>query len=72
MKEDKYWLEVGDIWWFETIKKHCLILTKEDPPKSHRCYKYLYRYLSLEDGKYDSILHGTMNAHGEGWFRMVA
>lgn len=72
MKEDKYNPEIGDIWWFETIKKHCLILTKEIPPDTHRTYRWKYRFLQLETGRYDSILHGMMNVHGEGWFRKIA
>ena len=68
---DKFNPEEGEIWWFEPNKKHCLILAKEEPPASHRIYKWKYKYLQLEDGKYGDIYHGTMNSHGDGWFRKI-
>ena len=65
----KYEPEIGDIWWFGGSKKHYLIKTKIPTGDS---YKWRYDTLCLEDGTNDSVKHGFMNAHGDGWFRKVA
>ncbi len=64
--------QVGEVWWFETCKKHFLIVSKEKPPNTMRSYQWLYKLYCLETGKDDAIYKGNMNAHGRGWFRKVS
>jgi hypothetical protein len=64
--------QVGEIWWFGPSKKHYLFLDREQVSNDMRSYKWRYSILCLENGRLGYELYGTMNAHGEGWFRKVA
>ena len=72
MTLDKYNPEVGEIWWSNTCKKHWFFLKKEEAVGDMKGYKWRYTMLRLEDGQEDSIYHGAMNAHGEGWFKRIS
>jgi len=64
--------QAGEIWWFAAVKKHFLFLTRDEPESDYSSYKWKYSLLCLENGKPEVIMYGTMNAHGEGWFKRVA
>jgi len=69
---DKYNPEVGEIWWFGTNRKHYFFYSKEEAPKEYSSYKWRYKIYCVETGDYETLLHGNMNAYGEGWFRKVS
>jgi len=64
--------QVGDIWWFGTNKKHYLFLEKKECDPDYTSHRWRYELLCLETGQRDYTMYGTMNAHGDGWFKKVA
>jgi hypothetical protein len=70
--KDKYNPKIGEIWWFETVKKHFLIVSKDAPSHDMLSYRWLYKTYCLETGEDNYIYHENMNAHGEGWFRRIS